>query len=151
MSASTRPSLYTAIKKVDGETEVTGYHVCPAAKAREIKDRQTAGGVTPADPACGAPTDMQCITQVVTERAPWAKREDLPPAPRPVVEFGVNEEPDYSGRSGDVVATFKIKAKYLRLGSVTEKGWCALKQAPITWIGDGTEGASASASSSEDG
>ena len=68
-------------------------------------------------------------TEVITERAPWAPRD--PNADRPVTEFGVGAEPTYFGRPGDVVVQFKIKAKYVRFGSATEGGWCALKPAPI--------------------
>ena len=128
-----RGTLYTEMNRIDGEEYVKAYHVCPSSKADDIKTHLSAGGVTPVS-TTSAPTEKECVKQVEFERAPWAK-----PAPRAVIEFGVGGPPGYFGRSGDVCAVFKIKAKYLRWGSGTEGGWCAYPSAPIEWVGVGRE------------
>lgn len=49
-------TLYTDIKKVDGEDYVVAYHMCSPSKAQKIKDHLTAGGELPSKPDVGAPT-----------------------------------------------------------------------------------------------
>lgn len=122
-------TLYTEMNDAKADDLVTAYHVCHSDKSQLIQANKTAGGVVGADPNVGAPSESECIKQVTTENAPWAKA-----SPRAVIEFGVNDKPGYAGGSGYVVAVFSIQAKYLRKGSGSERGWCAYAAAPIVWL-----------------
>ncbi len=133
MERAPRRTLYTEKMNVSGDSWVKAYHVCPSEKADKIKCNLTAGGEVGPVADIGAPTEQQCLDQVANERFPGSPETK----PRTVIEFGVNEAPNYFGSGGSVVAVFEIQAKYLRWGSGSEGGWCAYPKAPIKWVGVG--------------